>query len=45
MTKTDYDENSETWLKYNIEPFLISSVEALKKSTANKGNKVLLSNN
>ena len=45
MTKTDVDQNSYRWLKYNIEPFLFSTVKTLKKSTANKETKILLLNN
>ena len=45
MTKTDDDQNSYRWLKYYIKPFLISTVETLKKSPANKETKILLLNN
>ena len=45
MTKIDDDQNSYRWLKYNIEPFLISTDETFKKSTANKRTKILLLNN
>ena len=45
MTKIDNDQNSYKWLKYDIKPFLISTDETLKKSTANKGIKILLLNN
>ena len=45
MTKIDDDQNSCRWLKYSIEPFLISNAETLKISTADKGTKILLLNN
>ena len=44
-TKTDDDQNSYRRLKYNIEAFLISTAETLKKSTSNKGTKILFLNN
>ena len=39
------NQNSYRALKYDIEPFLISIVKTLKKSTANKGTKIVLLNN
>ena len=45
LTKTGDDQTSYRWVNYNIEPFLISTVETLKKSKANKGTKILLLNN
>ena len=42
MTKIDDDQNFYRWLKYNIEPFLISTVEMFKMFTAYKGTKILL---
>ena len=45
MTKINDDQNSYKWLKYDIKPFLTSTDETLKKSTANKGIKILLLNN
>ena len=45
MTKIDDDQHYYRWLKYNIERFLVSTVETLKKSTANKGTKILILNN
>ena len=35
ITKTDDDQNFYRWSKDNIEPFLIRTVETLKKSTTN----------
>ena len=41
MTKMYGHQNFYRWLKYNIEQFLISTVETRKTPTANKGTKIL----
>ena len=51
MTKIDDDQNYnieyniEIKVQYSIESYLIRTVETLKKSTANKGTKILLLKN
>ena len=45
VTKTDDDQSSYRWSKYNIEPFLNRTAETLKKSTTNEGTKILRINN
>ena len=44
MTKIDDDQNFYGWIKYNKEPFLISTAETLQMFIANKGIKILLLN-
>ena len=38
MSKTDDDQNSYMWLKCNIYPILISTVETLKRYTTKQRN-------